>query len=118
MRAVYFERLAWILLAMLIAFWLWFGLASALSEKLGWQNLVWHLLLPGGAFAAIAAIAWRSRFIGGILLIAAGALIVLLYSFAGGRFRPSTLILLLLTLAAPPIAAGVLLVESTRYPQR
>ncbi|HET7221468.1 MAG TPA: hypothetical protein VFJ02_25605 [Vicinamibacterales bacterium] len=117
MRAVYFERIAWVLLAALIAFWTWFGLASALAEKLGWQNFVLHLLLPGGAFAAIAAIAWRSRVIGGVLLIAAGALIALLYPFAGGRFPGSTVVLLLSTLAAPPIAAGVLMLESTRSTQ-
>ena len=112
MRAVHIERIAWVLIGTLIAFWVWFGLASSSPEKLGWQNLVLHLLVPGGAFAAIAAIAWRWRRAGAALLIGAGALIVAGYPLVGGQVPAATRIFLLLTLAAPPIAAGVLLLEA------
>ena len=113
MRASQFERLAWILVIALIAFWLWFGIASAASERLGWGNFLAHVLVPGGVFVGIAAIAWRWRVAGAILLIAIGAVIVVGYPIVFSEFFPtSTIVLVLLALAAPPIAAGVLLLEA------
>lgn len=119
MRAVHVERIAWGLALAVAVFWLWFGLASAASERLGWGNAVAHLLVPGGAFAAIAAIAWRWRVAGAILMIAAGATIFVGYPIVFGEFFPtSTIVFVLLTMAAPPVAAGVLLLEARHIAHR
>jgi len=113
MRTVSFERVAWTIIIGVVAFWLWFGTASALSERLGWGNAVAHLLVPGGILAVIAAIAWRWRVTGAILLIAAGGTIFVGYPMIFGEFFPtSTVVFVLLTMAAPPVAAGVLLLEA------
>ena len=115
MRALSPERVAWMLLGLLVAFWLWFGVASAVEEQFGWGNLLLHLLLPGGAFAIIAAIAWRWPLAGGALLIAAGFLVVVGYSLIDGEFyTTSTLVFVMLAMAAPPVAAGVLLMQSRK----
>jgi hypothetical protein len=119
MRAVYFERIAWTMTISVVAFWLWFGTASALSERLGWGNAVAHLLVPGGILAAIAAIAWRWRVTGAILMIATGAAIFVSYPIVFGEFFPtSTVVIVLLAMAAPPVAAGALLLEARHLRRR
>ena len=119
MRAKHLERLAWTLELALVAFWLWFGIASAVSERAGWQNVVAHLLIPGGVFAIIAAIAWRWRMAGAILMIASGGAIFVVYPLLFAEFFPTpTIVFVLLTMAAPPVAAGVLLFEARRLAQR
>lgn len=113
MRAIYLERIAWILTLALVGFWLWFGVASAVSEDLGSRNFAAHLLVPGGVFAVIAAIAWRWRVAGAILMIAVGGIIVVGYPIVFGEFFPTaTIVLVLMAMAAPPIAAGVLLLQA------
>ncbi len=119
MRAVHLERIAWALTIGVVAFWLWFGLASAVSERLGSANFVAHILVPGGVLALIAAIAWRWRVAGAILMIAAGGTIFVGYPMVFGEFFPtSTIVVVLLSLAAPPVAAGVLLLEARHLARR
>jgi hypothetical protein len=119
MRGSYVNRIAWTLILAVVAFWIWFGAASAASERSGWGNVAAHLLVPGGLFALIAAIAWRWRTIGAILMIAAGAVIVVGYPIVAGKIFPlSTIVFGLLTIAAPPIAAGVLLLEARHVARR
>jgi len=118
-HAKHLERIAWSLEFAVVAFWLWFGVMSAVSERAGWQNVVAHLLVPGGVFAIIAAIAWRWRLAGAILMIAAGGAIFVVYPLIFGEFFPtSTIVFVLLTMAAPPVAAGVMLFEARRLAQR
>ena len=115
MPARLLQPLAWTLIALTTAFWVWFGTASAISENLGVINLVLHLFLPGGAFLVIACIAWRWRRLGAMLLIVAGLAIAVAYPLTtGGRFPISTIVMVILTMAAPPLAAGVLLLEEKR----
>jgi hypothetical protein len=100
----------WILVVITIVFWLWFGIGSALVEGGGWFNWMMHILLPGGIFILSALIAWRWRFIGGFVfvvegLVASGFLSVSLIS---GSLHGSTLLMMALTLALPPLAAGIL----------
>jgi hypothetical protein len=115
MRALGLQRLAWTLLAFTTTFWLWFGTASAIGERLGVINVLLHLLLPGGAFLLLACIAWRWRRLGATLLIVAGLAIAVAYPLtAGRRFPASTIVMVILTMAMPPVAAGVLLLERKR----
>jgi hypothetical protein len=119
MQAVYFERIAWTLTLAMVAFWLWFGVASGITEHLGAGNFVAHLLVPGGVFAGVAAVAWRWRVAGAILMIAVGGAIFIGYPIVFGEFYPtSTIVFVLLSMAAPPVAAGVLLLEARRLPRR
>ena len=113
MHTVLLERVGWALTLALVAFWIWFGVASAVTERLGWENFGAHLLFPGGIFAIIAAIAWRWRVAGAILMIAVGGTICIGYPLVFREFLPATTIaLVLLTMAAPPVAAGVLLLQA------
>jgi len=119
MQAVHFEGIAWSLTLAMVAFWLWFGVASGLSEHLGAGNVVAHLLVPGGVFAGIAAVAWRWRVAGAMLMIAAGGAVFVGYPILFGEFFPTaTIVFVLLSMAAPPVAAGVLLLEARRLPRR
>jgi hypothetical protein len=119
MQAVHFERIAWTLMLATVGFWLWFGVASGISEHLGAGNFVAHLVVPGGVLAGIAAVAWRWRLAGAILMIAAGGAVFVGYPILFGEFFPtSTIVFVLLSMAAPPVAAGVLLLEARRLPRR
>jgi hypothetical protein len=103
-------RGAWILIIVAIVFWLWFGIGSALVEGGGWFNWFMHLLIPGGIFIFSAAVAWRWEKIGAILftfegVVATGIIVVALFS---RRLYPSTLLMMLITLALPPLIGGIL----------
>ena len=110
-RIIWQCRGAWILITVAIVFWLWFGIGSALVEGGGWFDWFMHLLIPGGIFIFSALVAWRRERIGAILftfegVVATGILVVALVS---SRLSPSTLLMMLLTLALPPLIGGILL---------
>ena len=86
--------------------WLFFGIASGLGEKLSPAGVVMHALVPGGLALAGAIVGWRWPGIGGGLLILDGVLAM--FALATGVLNPrqtGVLIFLLLTLVAPPIIA-------------
>lgn len=103
-------RGAWILVIVAIVFWLWFGIGSAAVEDAGWFNWLMHILIPGGVFIISAAIAWRWGRIGGVTLIFEGvvAIVFIVLGLLADRLQPSTVFLMLLTLALPPLIAGIL----------
>ena len=104
------ERVAWILIAGGAAFWLWFGIASAIGENLGPANAVLHLFVPGGAFALIGVLARRWRTPGAIALIAVGVSVAIAYPLVYIEFfSASTVALVGATMAVPPFVAGILL---------
>jgi len=47
-------------MALVIAFWLWFGIGSDANERLGWVNRLLHFLVPAGLFmvSTLAALRW------------------------------------------------------------
>jgi hypothetical protein len=97
------------------AFWLWFGIASAMGEKLGPMNWLLHLVVPGGILLATLVVAWRWQFPGGILLLLEGLIVAAGYPlFFGSRFPWQTVAMVLLTMAVPPLAAGALLLAGRR----
>jgi hypothetical protein len=91
-------------------FWLWFGIGSAAVEGSGLLNWIIHILLPGLLFMLSGLIAWRWGGMGGALLVIEGlvALGFIVYAWLEARFVTSGLILMCLTLALPPLAAGIL----------
>jgi cytochrome bd-type quinol oxidase subunit 1 len=103
-------RGAWILVIVAIVFWLWFGIGSAISEDDGWFNWLMHLLIPGGVFILSAIVAWRWDRIGGVLFVIEGACAtaVVVMGLLADRLLSSTVLLMLLTLALPPLIAGIL----------
>lgn len=109
-------RGAWILVIIAIVFWLWFGIGSAMMEDDGWFNWLMHILIPGGIFILSAGIAWRWERIGGVMFVAAGVAATgfLTAAVLGGRSNPYTMLLMLLTLALPPLLAGTLLLICSR----
>jgi hypothetical protein len=84
--------------------WTFFGLASGIGERLGPLGVVVHTLVPGGVFLATALLACRRERAGAVLLLSE-ALIAAAYAGLGRPYSG----FLLLTLALPPFAAGLLL---------
>jgi hypothetical protein len=108
---------ALILMIVATVFWLWFGIGSAYVERVGLMNWVMHILVPGGAFVLSTLLALRRPRIGGVLLAAEG-LLALYFVWrnmaARGAYPLSTVVLMVLTLALPPLAAGVLFYVQAR----
>jgi hypothetical protein len=109
-RGAWQRSTAWILVIIAIVFWLWFGIGSAYVERAGPVNWLMHILVPGGIFMLTALMAWRWEGIGGALFTLEGivALGFIVRAFLWGRFTTSTLMLMCLTLALPPLLAGIL----------
>ena len=73
-----------------------------------------HVLLPGLIFLGIALLAWRWPVHGAFLFIAIGILILVGYPIVMSHFPFSTIVFVWLTMALPPIIAGVLLHHASR----
>jgi hypothetical protein len=104
-----------IVLALIWAgWWTFFCIASAISE--GSDSLAgWIHTAPGFIFLLTAVIAWRWEMVGGILLIveAVGGMAFFgIWPFGSDSMMAS--LFLLLTLALPPLAAGIMLLVSKR----
>lgn len=110
-RFIWQCRGAWILIIITIVFWLWFGIGSALVEGGGLFNWFMHLLIPGGIFIFSALIAKQWHKIGSILFICEGFVGtgILVFALVFQRLIASTLIMMLFTLALPPLIGGILL---------
>lgn len=109
-------RLAAFILGILATlFWLWFGVASAVSERVGWLNWAAHLLVPGGILLVTLVVAWKRPAVGGTLFLAEGLIVAVGYPIvARGRLPLAAVAGALLTLATPLAATGVMLLLSER----
>lgn len=115
MRARLLRRIATGLMLAIIAFWLWFGIASAMGERLGAGNWIAHLLLPGGLLLGILALARRWPASGGIVLVLAGMLVSVGYPLTvGQRFPVETSLFVVALMGLPPLVAGLLFIASDR----
>lgn len=93
--------------------WTFFAVAVVLSEggnpvnilRFGW----WLTLIPLG----VALIALRWETLGGILLVIAGVAAAVLYPLLNTA-SIGTIIFMFLAMAAPPLAAGILLLVGSR----
>ena len=96
-------------LAMLwAAFWTWFGLASGIAEGLSPAGVLVHTAVPGLFFVLLLVVAWRWEALGGILLVLASLFMAVAYPLVFRRMPLSTTIFVLLTMAVPPLLAGIL----------
>ncbi len=92
-------------------FWMWFGIASGVGEGLTPLGVVQHALVPGGVIALIVVAAWRWPLAGGPLLIAAGIAAGFFFGW-WARFPAATRLFMVLTLVAPPVVAGGLVIAA------
>jgi hypothetical protein len=107
--------LAWTVILLVTAFWLWFGIASAVAERLGALNWIGHIVVPGGILVVTALVAWRWPIAGASLLIAEGLFVAIAYPLTfGRRFPLFTTVMVWLTMALPSMMAGVLLLVDRR----
>lgn len=89
--------------------WVLFGLSSGLSEGMSLTGVLLHTAVPGMIFLASAVIAWRWEMIGGIVLMLEGLLMLIFYpAIAIGRISLWGIVLVVLTMALPPLIAGFL----------
>jgi hypothetical protein len=103
------------ILAMLwAAFWTWFGLASGIAEGLGPAGILVHTAVPGLFFVLLLLVAWRWQAVGGILLVLASLSIAVAYPLVFRRMPLPTTIFVLLTMAVPPLLAGILFLAHWR----
>lgn len=88
-------------------FWVFFGLASGIGEGLDWVGVLIHTAVPGLIFLALALLAWYREEIGGALLVIVGLVVLVWYPIdTADTFRLSTIVMVLLTMALPPLLAG------------
>jgi hypothetical protein len=112
------QTLRWTALAiggLCAAFWLWFGIASAIGEHEGLVNGLLHLLVPGGVLTGILALAWWRPASGGALLALAGVVVLVGYPIlVQGRFPLSTVLTVMGLMGLPPLVAGTLFLLEDR----
>jgi hypothetical protein len=95
--------------------WCFFGLASGLSEGLTAAGVLVHTAVPGLVFLVSAFVPWRWEALGAVLLLVEGIVVLIAYPvMVSGRFPLSTIVFVSLTMALPPLVAGVLLLADWR----
>jgi hypothetical protein len=93
-------------------FWTWFGLASGIAEGGDAKAVLLHTAAPGLIFLALVLIAFRWEHFGGRALVAIGVIVAVAYPMVfGGRIRIETVLMVLATMAIPPLLAGILLLH-------
>lgn len=107
------------ILALAVAsFWLWWGVGSAYVEGFTWVSLLAHCV-PGLLILIGTLVAWKWEGIGGSLLVGVALLVTafLLWAISRGGYRGTyrqVAAIVWLTMALPPLLAGVLFLASWR----
>jgi len=98
--------IAWVILIIWAAFWIYFGVGSGIAEisSLGFMALIMHLIMPV-AILIILYISWRWPAIGGILLLLGVG-----FAWFAFNLNDPKRIIVALVLALPGAVAGVLFV--------
>jgi len=95
--------------------WVLFGVASGIEEKLNPPGILIHSAVPGLIFLASVITAWRWESVGGVILLLEGLFVCIAYpTTMGKRFPLSTIFCVLVTMALPPLIAGLLFLVSRR----
>jgi hypothetical protein len=101
-------------------FWLWWGVGSAYVEGFSWLSLLAHCV-PGLLILIATLVAWKWEMIGGGLLVGVAALVtafllsVILSVIRAGYQRAYQVdIMVWLTMALPPLLAGLFFLLSAR----
>lgn len=95
-------------------FWVWFGLASGIGEKLSGVGVLMHTL-PGMVFLVPTVAAWKWPGVGGWVLVGMGVVIAVAYGMFPPKHLPLQAVVMTdLMLALPPLIAGGLFVAASR----
>lgn len=93
--------------------WVFFGASAGFSEGLTPAKVLLHATVPGLIFLLTAAIAWRWEMLGAKLLLLEGLLIFAFYPvITWGATSLTGVLLVIFTMALPPLLAGILLREN------
>jgi hypothetical protein len=95
-------------------FWTWLGLTSSLGEKLPPSSLSLHAAVPALVFVLLLLLAWWTPLLSGWLLLLIGILIVAAYPIAFRHLPVNAVVFVLLTMALPPLTAGLLFLIDRR----
>jgi hypothetical protein len=100
-------------------FWIWFGLAWGIHERLPWYQVVLQGSRPGLLFLAIVLIAWFWPKWGGVLLILTGFALAGLYPIYWASLPTNTKLFGEATIALPPLVSGLIqVIQPTRASRR
>jgi hypothetical protein len=111
MSAEWMRWMARLLAVAWSGWWLFFGLASGIGEKLEPAGVLLDGLLPGGFFLVTTLVAWRWETLGGALMVIEGIAVLVAYPILAHRMTTATILFVLATMALPPLAAGILLLS-------
>lgn len=92
------------------AWWVFFGVASGIAEKLKPVGILIHATMPGLLIVASAVAAWRWPVAGGVLLIVEGLAVTIGYPLMvwGTRLcNPTTIGFIFVLMALPLLIAGI-----------
>jgi hypothetical protein len=110
--------IALVLALLWAAWWIFFGLASGIGEGMSLGGILIHAALPGGIMLISVAVAWMWKLVGGELLVLEGIIVLIGYPImVSNRFGLRTIVFVMLTMALPPLLAGILLVTSRHKPR-
>jgi hypothetical protein len=104
------RKMARVLTILWASGWVLFGLSSALSEGMTPSGVLLHTALPGLIFLLTTIITWRWEVIGGKLLMFEGLFILVFFPvIAAGSMPIEGILYVILTMALPPLGAGLML---------
>ncbi len=109
--------LARILAVAWAGFWLWFGVAWAVHERLGWQGVALSTLRPGIPFVAVVVLAWLWPRLGGVIMVLTGFGLAVWYAINFGHMPTGTKVFTLSTFALPPAVCGLILLWGRKAPE-
>lgn len=99
--------------------WTFFGIASSIGEDPSVAGVFIHTAVPGIVFLMSVFVAWRWNPIGGVVLIVEGLITLVGYPLlVGSRFSLSMVVFVLVSMSAPPVLAGSLLLAAWRRSQQ
>jgi hypothetical protein len=110
------RAIALVLALLWAVYWTYFAAASSLSQ--GWPGALLAIVVATVVFLGSALVAWRSTLLGGVLLLE-GLLVCAGYlSGLLGASPADWMVFVLLTLAAPAVVSGLLLLGSWWWTRR
>ncbi len=107
------RTMARVLACLWCGYWALFGIGSGLGE--GGTNIIFHLVFPTLIFVVLLFVFWRWERVGSIVMILLGLIVAVGYPLTvGRRFPVKTSIFMVLTMALPPLLAGLLAIAARR----
>ena len=96
------------------ASWISFGVASGINQGLTFVRILFDLAISGLFFALIQFLARRRAVLGGFLLLLIGLILTVSFPTLSRRLHGNALASVILTLALPPLVAGVMYMTDWR----